>query len=575
MTQTTVQGLAAPPAPPTSRSVKLGRSFTVSLLTSIVLAGLSYVVLAVASTKFSRAEVFFAECAKEMLQTDNLVVPLYHGQPFFDKPILCYWLILLAFKLFGINHWAARLPSILAALGTLAVTGIGTAKLYGRPAGLLAASALASAFMFLSFASLCMSDMMLVLLDTCSLSLFLLACINRPLTNAGLWLTALCMGFGFLTKGPVAIVLPVLSFVSYLSLTRQWKIVKLQHYLICSLVVIAAALPWFTAALKMNGWGALTYFFIRENLQRFTGALYDTQKPIWFSLSSFLTGFAPWSLFLLPAMPELKHEWKEPQSNKPLLFAWLWVATVVGFFTVSKGKMDYYLLPAYPAGAFIVGVYLDRAIAAGSKFARAAVYVLAVVVGVAAVLCTNNFGHLMPGGLNSCWAVPLALASCSASMLGLAFTKRYRAAFCALFAGVMLSSLGFSTQICPWLLKQQAILSYIPAIAQAGPDTRIGVYNSLANWIDEITFQTGREPLPIKSKNQAHLFIKTKGTVLLVIPEDVFMQIPERPRRRRTVLLGRATFISQRLTPGFIFEHQADMTCGPKLLLLKNKVPTD
>ena len=78
------------------------------ILTVIIITQLT---LAYNLQKFSRAEIFFAQCAKEMIAQANFITPLFHNHPFFDKPILTYWLIILSFKQFGINHLAARIPS--------------------------------------------------------------------------------------------------------------------------------------------------------------------------------------------------------------------------------------------------------------------------------------------------------------------------------------------------------------------------------------------------------------------------------------------------------------------------------
>ncbi len=157
----------------TLQDIGLGQ-YLFGLTLLLCLAGLAYCALALFWAKFSRAEVFFAECAREMLATSNFVTPLYHGQPFFDKPILVYWLIISMFKQFGLTHFAARLPSIVAALSTVLITAMAGSSLYGRRAGLISAAMLATSFMFLSFASLCMSDMLLVLFDLLTLVLLYL-----------------------------------------------------------------------------------------------------------------------------------------------------------------------------------------------------------------------------------------------------------------------------------------------------------------------------------------------------------------------------------------------------------------
>src|SRR4030095_7776828 len=95
------------------------QAFGLGLALVVVLAAILYLSLGWSWEKFSRAEVFFAECAREMLRDGNFIPPLFHGRPFFDKPIFIYWLIVGMFKTFGVSHLAARIPSIVAAATTI------------------------------------------------------------------------------------------------------------------------------------------------------------------------------------------------------------------------------------------------------------------------------------------------------------------------------------------------------------------------------------------------------------------------------------------------------------------------
>ncbi len=321
------------------------RSFYIDLALIIVLATVLYVSLGWTWEKFSRAEVFFAECAREMLRDKDYVTPLYHGQAFFDKPILVYWFILAMFKTFGVTHLAARVPSIIAAAITTFLTAVVSAKLFSRRAGLLAAMALSSSFMFIGFAYLCMSDMTLVMFDLISMTLLYVGTVFAARRNLMWWLASVSIGFAFLTKGPVGVVLPAVSFLVYLALTRQLKTIKFQHLAAGALTILVISLPWWIAAYRANGAGALVYFFIRENLIRYAGSTYDTHKPIWFMVVSLMTGFAPWSVFLPIILFQtikdltrsgdnwLKHAFSRIPHHE--LYLWLWIGVVTCFFSLS------------------------------------------------------------------------------------------------------------------------------------------------------------------------------------------------------------------------------------------------
>src|SRR2546427_6476922 len=71
-------------------------------------------------------EPYYAIPAQEMMTTGTYDVPLFHGQPWFDKPILFYWIVMTSFLLFGVSEASARIGSVLAAAGgLLAVFALG------------------------------------------------------------------------------------------------------------------------------------------------------------------------------------------------------------------------------------------------------------------------------------------------------------------------------------------------------------------------------------------------------------------------------------------------------------------
>ncbi|MGI0489874.1 ArnT family glycosyltransferase, partial [Pantanalinema rosaneae CENA516] len=77
-------------------------------------------------------EPLFAEAARQMTVTGDWITPYFNGDTRFDKPPLIYWLMAIAYKLFGVNEWSARLPSALAALALTGISGY-TLWHFGQP----------------------------------------------------------------------------------------------------------------------------------------------------------------------------------------------------------------------------------------------------------------------------------------------------------------------------------------------------------------------------------------------------------------------------------------------------------
>jgi 4-amino-4-deoxy-L-arabinose transferase-like glycosyltransferase len=572
----TVEKNSAPNAVPIFQSERTDTSlrFRLLLLSIVLFSALLYVSLSACWPKFSRAEVFFSECAREMLLKSNYVTPLYHAQPFFDKPILTYWLIIAAFKTLGVSHFAARIPSILAALGTVALTGSCTAYLFGRRAGLLAAMALSTSFMFFSFAALCMSDALLVLFDTMTVALLYGGLLYERRRDAYWYLAAATTGLAFLTKGPVGLVLPAVSFLIYLVLTKQLSLLKPRHYLLGGIIAAIIASPWFLAAFAANGTWAMAYFFIRENFIRYTGTMYDTHKPIWFMVVSLFAGFAPWCIFLPLAAWRTFDAWRKRVQTPQLrneLYLWTWIAVLIGFFSLSRGKCDYYALPIFPAAAALVGHYLATCITGRDRPLLIAGWALSLVSLVASIGSFVIIPKIVGGESIAQWVLmPGSLLVCSIIVAASMWRRRYFQALYAVFAGICIAASGFAFQVLPAIGKLQMTAVFSAPIKSAPAQTKLGVDASLGHWIDELTFQTGREAVKLNSQESVLQFLSSPEPVIAIVPQTVVEKLPITALDNLRILDSRRT-ISHSLTPGYAIKRKGDLRDAVALVLITNQ----
>src|SRR2546422_3384512 len=106
--ETLLEPVALPP-PPTRHAL-----FAIL----IALAVLLHVATIGSGDLYSQTEGQYAGAAKEMVETHNWLLPTNNGIPRLQKPPLLYWLIIVSFKLFGVNAAAARLPVALAVLAS-------------------------------------------------------------------------------------------------------------------------------------------------------------------------------------------------------------------------------------------------------------------------------------------------------------------------------------------------------------------------------------------------------------------------------------------------------------------------
>jgi 4-amino-4-deoxy-L-arabinose transferase-like glycosyltransferase len=313
-----------------------------------------------------RAEIYFMDAARSMLETGDWLVPRYRGAPFFDKPALTYWLLAASFRLGGFTAEAARAVSALAALATLAATLWLGAALFDRRTGLAAAAILATTAAFVSFARLAMSDMLVALWSTLALAVFVSASRRTPPADAAARSSApagaapawawpalgAVLGLALQTKGPIAVAFPLVA-IALLgpALPVRPRAAPLPLAL-GALAFVLLGLGWFALVFRRLGLEPLRYFFLRENLERFAGDAYDAGRPAWFYAGSYLAAGLPWSL-LLPAalLGALRRGAGAPLERRLLA----WTAAMAALLSLSRGKVDYYLLPLYPATALVIG----------------------------------------------------------------------------------------------------------------------------------------------------------------------------------------------------------------------------
>ncbi|MBX9693879.1 MAG: hypothetical protein K2Z81_15945, partial [Cyanobacteria bacterium] len=311
--------------------------------------------------------------------------------------------------------------------------------------------------------------------------------------------------------------------------------------------------------------------FVHENLHRFSGSTYDTHKPIWFMAVSLLGGFAPWSIFLPFILPASIKRWKTnffDERGQVELYCWLWVALVLGFFSLSRGKIDYYALPVFPACACLVGLYLTDWASTRNRIAIGGGYLLSVSVIVAGALL-GVLTFLLP--LEPGWA-PLAvvLAPFSLGIFGVTMVRRgiIGGGYFTGFGGVILLGLVYALMVMPIIQDLQPVIGFSERIAHRKDDARVALYTGLERWVDEVTFRTRREPVVLKNAPDLNSFLADPGQVWLMITREDFELIADSVDEGKLMISQEKPFICGSISPGFILKRAGDLTDGQTLLLV-------
>ena len=308
---------------------------------------------------FNETEAKQAEIARQIWVRQDWLTPYYNGEIYFDKPILLHWLIACAISLVGLNEWAVRLPSAIAATLLILGTWMFIRSLKGNRVAILTAIFLAANPFTFALGRTGQHDMLL----TCCFSLALYGLFLGYATG-GLWEYLgffAAIALATLAKGPIAIVLSGLILVLFLALTRQWHILRQMPWRMGSLLFGSLVLPWYGLMVRTHGWIYLSQFLGANNLDRFLSPNLQQSAPGYFYLVLLVIGFFPWNVALPGVILRgVRLAWLRPkpqpsiESDDPLpLFMVIWFVTVVGFMSLTATKLPWYVYPGLPALAYL------------------------------------------------------------------------------------------------------------------------------------------------------------------------------------------------------------------------------
>jgi 4-amino-4-deoxy-L-arabinose transferase-like glycosyltransferase len=299
-------------------------------------------------------EPFFGEGAREMLVDGQWLVSHINGMVNTHKPPLFFWLIaILSLPLGRITSFTARLPSALAALGSVAMTlRLGRRGSSERTA-VLAAFVLSTSYLFWDKARSAQIDAVLCCLIWVALSAFeTWRAGDLDGRRAGLIFWA-AGALAVLAKGPVGLLLPLGVALATLAVDREigrWReFAPLTGPLVFALICgawVAAATLWGPA--EYSVWGALKEHFVDRGLHGM-----HHEQPWWYYAKVLPPQLMPW-FFLVPGAMVLAWRRRDRMDR----FLLVTVIFIILFFSISTEKRTLYVLPAFPAFALLTARFV-------------------------------------------------------------------------------------------------------------------------------------------------------------------------------------------------------------------------
>lgn len=389
----------------------------------------------------------YAEIGRETKNSGDLLIPTLNGIPHFQKPPVIYWSTAASLALLGENEVAARMVSLLAALGVLVLTYWIGRWWFNGTTGLTAVWLLAGSWQFFMLGRSLTPDMMMTFWSTAAIAGFAWASRSESASKARFVPYFACMGVAFATKGPMGILVPLFTGIGWQWGSRRSDLPRQKvPWLVGLVLTLALALGWFIAAsLRHPELGR--YFFEFELLDRFLSKAHGRSQPVWYFIPVLLVGWLPWT----PLVPLAFRGKRGTAHHRKRPVGWAlagWVVAPFILLSLSGSKLLTYVLPLFPGIAlWLANGLLSRGKNRALSILVGAQLLALVALGFVVGVLVTRHGFVPDTLVLDSWFLPLlglavacVLASGWFMSRGVTETRIAGMALAALLVWVSLSS---------------------------------------------------------------------------------------------------------------------------------------
>jgi 4-amino-4-deoxy-L-arabinose transferase-like glycosyltransferase len=312
----------------------------------------------------------YAQVAREMLARRDFITPTLGGLPWFEKPPMLYWMMMLSYRVFGVNEYAARLgPAICGLLTAVFIYLLGSAMDQGQEdtageisnVGAWCALAWLSSVGAIALSRGATFDIVLTMTISGAFAFWVLAEARLGQARS---MTALLTGFYFFTglsslaKGLIGFVIIFGVIGLYFTLRREWPSRRFTMSLLWGLPLsIAIAAVWYLPMIARHGWVFIDQFIIQHHFARFATNKYHHPGPFYFYIPVLIGIALPWTITLGAGLLATRRwNWRgHSPLDRTRVFALAWLVLPTVFFSISNSKLVFYVLPVLPAVALLAG----------------------------------------------------------------------------------------------------------------------------------------------------------------------------------------------------------------------------
>jgi 4-amino-4-deoxy-L-arabinose transferase len=337
----------------------------------------------------------YAEIAREMFVSGDFVHPNLLDVHHYHKPPLTYQITALGYKLFGVNAFGARFFLQIAILLQLVLVYLLTNLIFKDNQ-----TALWAVIIYMSYPLVLVSSRNLTtdaFLATFALwSIYSWVKYRKSGIIFYLYSFTVSLGLGFLTKGPVIFIVPVI-FILFFNRIQKAKTSFNIHHVVAWLLFLGIALSWFVY-LSIQNTDFIHYFLGTQTADRFARNVFGRTEPFWYFLIFGPLVALPW---FIPLIVLIKRQRKNFTRQSIYIALFMGCIIPLIFFTISSSKRILYILPIFSLMAILTAQLFAKISLEKSKIIYRILFGFLFVLGVAfsATLFINT-GYIVPKGLS-------------------------------------------------------------------------------------------------------------------------------------------------------------------------------
>ena len=379
----------------------------------------------------------YLSIADEALRNGTIFTFTDHGIIYADKPPLYLWIVMFGKWLFGYHNLLfLGLFSYVPALVVLYLMDKWVKSILSEKERLLAQLMLLTSGFFIGTAIVLRMDMLMCMFIVLALYTFFKIYIGKGKPRDS-WLFPLFVFMAIFTKGPIGIIVPLVSTITFLILKKEFKMAGRFWDYKMLLVLLVFCGAWFTGVYVEGGSKYLDNLLFNQTINRAVDSFHH-KEPFYYYFGAFWYSLAPWSL-LIAGILIAGFKKKLAATDMELFFLVIALSTIATLSLFSS-KLAVYMLPSIPFFVYLSTLWLVRLGSPRWISSLAGIPAAILILIFPVVIVASQFREISEVGIS-----PLVFISCfmlsGAGILAIRFLLKHELnkAIISLGSGILIS----------------------------------------------------------------------------------------------------------------------------------------